>query len=218
MTLSSTTSPIRGAPQHSLQARLLQKCADAAALIVDQQNLRRPLINPQNFADDAVGGNDCHIRFDAVVRAFIDIDDPRSSLPLDPITCAASVFEINCSLNASRDCNRCACSASSLKRTCSGAVVRSASFSSRFSCADSAQVKIVVPEVAGAVLRPDQDFFQRGDDVDTPTRGSGAWFSHLAAAFDLNREAQNLKKQDSHQKTDVTIAADKDSIKTVSSL
>src|ERR1039457_5968869 len=136
------------------------------------------------------------------------------SLPLEPITCAATVREINCSLKASRVCRRRAWAASSARRTCSNLMCSICSLSwSR--CARpkmhllqphvfelllelavlgaySAQIKVVVPEIAAAVLDPDQTALEGGDRAHRPNADQASFFLIAAAFFDLHRQPKYL--------------------------
>ena len=60
--------------------------------------------------------------------------------------------------------------------------------------AHAAKVKIVPPEVACAVLDPDQAALERSDGVHDPDTDQTRVFCIIAVALDLRRQAQNLQK------------------------
>src|SRR4029077_10423127 len=71
----------------------------------------------------------------------------------------------------------------------------------------SAQVNIVVPEIAYPALAPDDDFFQRRDGADRPGANQTRRFT-AAPALDLDCQSQDLEKQHHRQDRHVTVAAD----------
>jgi hypothetical protein len=70
----------------------------------------------------------------------------------------------------------------------------------------SPQVKIVMPEIAAAMLYPHDSLFERSDRIDCPNANQPAGFV-FRGAFDLYGEAKHLEEQNSHQDGEVTIAA-----------
>jgi len=57
--------------------------------------------------------------------------------------------------------------------------------------AHPAQENIVMPEIAGTVLRPDQGALEGSDRVDCPDADQPG-ILRVATAFDLHRKAQHL--------------------------
>ena len=66
------------AAQDAADARRLQNHARPTGLVVDHQHLRRVRIDLAQLAHNAVGGDDGHIRRQALARAFVDVEDARA--------------------------------------------------------------------------------------------------------------------------------------------
>ena len=64
-------------------------------------------------------------------------------------------------------------------------------------CPHPSQVEVVVPEVPGAVLRPDQHALQRSNGAHCPDANQAGMLG-VGAALDLHRKSQHLQKQHSH--------------------
>ena len=65
-----------------------------------------------------------------------------------------------------------------------------------------------MPDVAGAVLNPDQRALERSDGAHGPDADEARVFGIVAAAFDLHRQPEHLQKQDSYKNDQVAIAAE----------
>ncbi len=134
---------------------------DAAALIADQQHLRNRRIDDQHFADDSVGGDDRHVALDAGILALIDVDDAgkvaaagaddlRGHGPGDEL-----FFESDQGLQAA-GLGGVFAEPHLFKPHLLNLIFQLAVFG-----AHAAQIKIVVPEIAGAVLTPHQSALER---------------------------------------------------------
>src|SRR5271166_4523981 len=73
--------------------------------------------------------------------------------------------------------------------------------------AHSAQVKVVVPEVAGRSLRPDQGLFERSNSSNRPDSDQARGFT-VGRALDLHGQAEHLGEQHAHQHDQIAVASE----------
>src|SRR5205807_1240037 len=73
--------------------------------------------------------------------------------------------------------------------------------------AHSAQIEIVVPDIAGAALHPYQSALERSDCAYRPDTDQARVSLIVPGAFDLHRQSKHLQKQDSHQDDQVAVTA-----------
>ncbi len=71
-----------------------------------------------------------------------------------------------------------------------------------------AQVKVVAPEIAGAVLQPDQAALQRSNCAHRPDADQAGVVLGVTSALDLDREPQHLQEQHTHQDDKVAITSE----------
>ena len=77
MIFSRTTSPADVPRRTPCRRDFLENRAHAAALIVDQQHLRRGAKHLQHLAHDAVRRDHRHVGLQPVMLPFVDVDDAR---------------------------------------------------------------------------------------------------------------------------------------------
>src|SRR5271166_703824 len=195
--------------QDALQPRLFQQCAHAAALIADQQHLRNRCVGHEYLAHNPVGSHDSHVAFDAVILALVDVDRAGKV--------AAAGTDDLCGHGAGDELFL--ESDQGLQPPGLGSVfaephlfephLLNLVFQLAVFGAHSAQITIIVPEIAGAVLSPDQSALERSDRAHSPDADEARAFRVVAAAaFDLRRQPQHLQKQDSYQNDQVAVAAE----------
>ena len=125
--------------------------------------------------------------------------DRDCSLPLEPMTCAATVFAMYCSLKAEQGLQ----AARLLGVVGQTHLLQPEPLDLEFQIAiflpHSAQVDVVAPHAAQAVLAPDQGFLERSDGTHRPQADDSGGFVGAGTALDLDRQTQHLYEQDRHQ-------------------
>ncbi len=183
---------IRGATQHALQPRLLEEGTHAAAFIADQQHLRNRGVDQQHLANDSGNRHYGHVAFDAGILSFIDIDDAGVVAAAGANhLCGHSAgdklfFEGQQGLQAPR-LGSIFGQAHLLQPHVFDLLLELAVLG-----AYSAQIKVVVPEIAAAVLDPDQTALEGGDRAHRPNADQASFFLIAAAFFDLHRQPKYL--------------------------
>ena len=173
--------------------RAFQNRSEAAGLIVDEQHLRGGGVDLQDFSDHAAGGNDSHLRLEAIFAALVQVDHARLLAASGADDLGGQSLDGISFAEAQEDLEAARLAGIFVEPHLFEAQAFNLRFQITIFLAHSAKVKIVVPDAVESSLGVDDEALDGGDGGDGPNPNEPSLLR--VGAADLNGETEHLRYQ-----------------------